>query len=344
MSTPTVESSPLPLSVASAYFADTPDARRLSGGELNATYLAETPRRRLILQRLSPIFGKLVVQDMAHVTTELSHRDWDVPLVVPARDGELTATEQKPDGTEATWRAITVIDADAVPPADQRTPETYEAFGEILGRLHGDLAKVDYTPQFAIPHFQETPYHLGRLEAETLAKMPDQATTHVAEEILRRYASLPALPEGDEQLIHGDPRTANMLAKDGMPYTYIDWDTIMKASIWVDIGDFMRSLAEDAVQAGKPVPLEDLRHVAEGYRRVAMPDVNPDEFFGWAITATERIALTLASRYANDIVDDRYFGYDETRYASRRDNHVDRIKTQMQILDGLSAATQEKEQ
>lgn len=347
MSTAVAETHLLPKEVAEAYFDDqsTLTVEQLRGGELNTTLQVtsnvEGRDRTLIIQHMSPVFGRLAVKDMLEVTTELERQGWDVPLVVPTNSGELTVSEETEDGASRMWRAMTFIDAEEIPPAEERTAETYVALGENLARLHGSLATIDYEPQFRIPHFQETDYHLGRLERDWLAAMPDSEAYETAKEIVDNFAGLPVIPKGvdKEQLIHGDPRTGNQLAKDGMPYTYIDWDTIMKDSIWIDVGDFMRSLAEDAVQAGKPVPIDDLRHVAEGYRQVAMPDANKDEFFGWAMTATMRVALTLSSRYANDIVDgEEYFGWDETRFASRRDNHMARIATQMTILNGLKSA------
>lgn len=327
----------LPPEVAAEFFDKVDHAEQLTGGELNATYAVHGQRdgadESLIVQRMSPVFNGRTVDDMAVVTHELRGMGWDVPTVTPTRNGDNYLV--LPGDTDQTWRAMTMLPGHDVQPHDRRTLASYHAYGEILARLHADMGKIDYTPTFELPHFHDTAHHLDRLRDETGPQMPDEATLRATELILAEYDSLPLLPEAEEQLIHGDPRTANMRVTKGVePNTFLDWDTIMKGRVWVDLGDLLRSLAEDAIHAGRPFPEQELAAVADGYRSVYAPAEDKDVFRAAAQNATKRIALELAARYGNDIVDDFYFAPDR-RYPTRRDNHLARIATQMTIVNSL---------
>lgn len=321
--------SPL-LPVVEAYVADPTavEAARLAGGEINATYLVQAPViGKIILQEINPAFGKEVVDDSTAVSDLMRKNGWIAPETVRTLKDDLAHTAKN----GKTWRATTFIESSPAPETDP-TAEDFAGYGDILGRFHATMAQSNYQPKHELPHFHDTDFYAGRLE--TLQhQMPDAETGAVAARLLQEYHNLPELPHSEDQLLHGDPRTNNMLFDEhGKPFTIIDLDTIMKGPIWIDIGDAMRSMAEDAVGRGDTLTKDQLTNWAAAYLEGSQAEYDVETFIAATVVSMKRIAIELSMRYANDIVDDNYFTWDAANFTSRRDNHLSRIATQMKIF------------
>lgn len=327
----------IPSEVLSAYYGPDEEASGslLSGGEIHATYLVESSgrsNRKAILQQLGSMFGKAMLEDYGVVTEYLGQQGWEVPELIPTQGGE-PFTEDN-DGN--LWRLTTFIKSDGYPVEREVDPDGgfYEDVGAILARFHETLKSLDYQPQFKIEHFHETDYYAARLKEVAAQLSPDDAER--AQELLKAHKNLPKLPGNDGgQLIHGDPRTDNILFREGKPFTYIDLDTTMLGSVWLDIGDLLRSLAEDSMKRAGSVDIAQLRAVTEGYRSVSASETDPDEFFGWSVAAMQQIALELGMRYMIDIVEDYYFTWDTAKFSSRRESHLARVAEQLQIYQSV---------
>ncbi|HTE21552.1 MAG TPA: phosphotransferase [Candidatus Limnocylindria bacterium] len=113
--------------------------------------------------------------------------------------------------------------------------------------LHDTLARLEYQPKTVLPHFHDTAFYMRRL-AHLVSNLPSPKAERLANSTLRAYRELPELDTTRTQLIHGDPRTNNILFKRGTPYAYIDFDTLMYGTIWSDIGDLLRALSGDNTQ------------------------------------------------------------------------------------------------
>jgi hypothetical protein len=83
-----------------------------------------------------------------------------------------------------------------------------------------------------------------------------------------------------------------------------------------------------------------LRAVCDGYRKAAAPDVTADEFYTWSLAALQKIALELGMRFLTDVVDDEYFEYDKSRFASRLESNLHRSGVQWQLYDLCSQERQ----
>ena len=267
-------------------------------------------------------------------------KGWEVPGLVPTESGELTTR----DLSGRLWRGFEYVPSDV---DKENTTLNHEpnpiAYGILLAKLHRTLASFDYKPRFQLPNFHDTDHYAEVLQTVASGLPTTKAQTYAAE-VLEAYAQMPSLPAAKEQLIHGDPRTANTLSRDGEPFTFIDWDTEMIGTRWTDLGDMLRSLAEDAVLEGNPIPFDQLINIANGYREEAFPDVDASEFRETAIVAARRIAIELAMRFVADYKDgsEGYFAYDEAAYPSRHTFTMERAKIQMQIFDELKSANLEK--
>ncbi len=304
-------------------------ARKLGEGMINATMLAESATgQKLVLQRLSPIFGTDLITDYDVISHHLKIEDWEIPRLVKTTTEQLYET----DNSGAIWRAFEYIKSD---PDEVETEKlgSLAIYGELLGKLHRSLAKLDYHPQFALPYFHDTQFYAGVLEA-VLSDLSESETQQFAKKLLTTYRETPPLPTTGGQLIHGDPRISNILHRDGVPFAFIDWDTLMHGTVWIDIGDMLRSVSENAVKAGMTVPIEALAEVAEEYRKVARPQDNPHEFQTGALKAAQLIALELAMRFTADYQEGEagYFTWDASTYLSRHEHNMIRARQQWEIF------------
>ncbi|MBI2588780.1 phosphotransferase [Candidatus Saccharibacteria bacterium] len=309
---------------------DTPtkSVHRFGSGIVNKTYLVTTSNgQKNILQCLSPIFNEVMVKDFDEVTKQLQKAGWEVPSIVPTLDGKLYLK----DAEGKLWRRLTFIASEPVkvPVLDDTT---LSEIGSLLARFHKTLATISYKPSFQIPHFHETEYFGDRL-AKLQASMPSLETKELAVDILEAYKGLPSLPGASTQLIHGDPQRSNILFRNGKPFTYIDFDTVMPANIWPDIGDLLRSLAEDSKKASAPFPLEKLEKVIDGYTQVSQPITDQIKLRDSCVAAMKIITLELAMRFLIDIVEDNYFAWDNSQYPSRQAHNLERAKLQWSIYN-----------
>merc|ERR1712176_809817 len=105
-----------------------------------------------------------------------------------------------------------------------------------------------------------------------------------ARDLLALYRHrLPPLPPDDEpQIIHGDPKLPNVLfssaANPPEPYTIIDWETYLWGSVWLDLGDLLRSLAKTSLVGQGLVDHTQLSSVISGYYSVSSRDMSPESF------------------------------------------------------------------
>jgi thiamine kinase-like enzyme len=323
----------LPPEVAESFYPKGLDKiQLLGGGMINATYLTiDQEGNKAITQRLHEIFDPVLMEDLVVVTQHMREDDLEAPSIVKTVTGDLFATDQE----GKVWRSFTYIQNDPAPAHYDR--ETLVAMGGLLARLHRSFGKLDYIPRFRIPHFHETDYYAAQLEAR-IDMMPDEATSLVSRTILTEYQGVPELPDLGIQLIHADPRTQNMLFRDGKPFTFVDLDTVMEGSPWIDIGDFLRALTHDAVVADSPDLADNLTYAIDGYRLGAGSGMGRDEFHRSALAAARLITLELGMRFMADIVNDNYFEWDQQRFPSRQANHMSQVGRQLVVHQALLAA------
>lgn len=313
--------------VETAYGLPEADIDYLGNGIINQTMLVRHAGEKNVLQRLHRMFPTELSNDFQAVTDFLAGEGWQVPRLIRTDDDR--NFYRSADSSH--WRMMSFINSDPHRPATL-SHDDYAKVGNLLGRLHTSLGKFDYTPEYGIPHFHDTPFYATRMQ-EVAAELPDDATKQLADDMLHALAELPDMPMDTPQLIHGDPQTSNILFKDGQPFTFIDFDTVMSASIWIDLGDMLRSLAEDAVEGGGEFPSDMLRAVCDGYRKAAAPGMAGDEFYAWSLAALQKIALELGMRFLTDVVDDEYFEYDKSRFASRLESNLYRSDVQWQLYN-----------
>jgi Ser/Thr protein kinase RdoA (MazF antagonist) len=333
----------IPLEVRAAYgLAEDEAALGIAHipSNINLTYVVSrggaTGQPKLVLQRMHPVFGADVHVDIAAVTQHLRARNIETPELVPTQQGELWTLEQRPGGeAPRVWRALSFIDG--VTFHQSLAPGSLRSAAQLLGSFHGALVDLEHEFVHERP-LHDTRLHLSNLEA-ALAAGAAQGDAEVqslgvqilghAEQLRLDFSGLP------RRVIHGDPKLSNIMFHRALPpraRCMLDLDTLGRGYLAYELGDALRSwcnpAGEDTRAAG--VEIDAFRAVIEGYSRACPADNHPEEILS-AIDGLETVSLELASRFATDVVWDRYFGWDATRFGSRREHNLLRAQGQLAL-------------
>jgi len=318
-----------PPEIEKAYYADGIVSESiLTGGIVNTTLLIKDKnQQKSILQRLSPIYDESMAVDFDVVSDHLQLDGWEVANAIKSRDGN--SFEKDSEGR--LWRSFTYIESDGVVP--EPSLEANIALSGLLGSLHNSLSTLDYSPQFALPHFHETTYYSDKLEglllgldARNVRELGVKCISLVREN---------SIPNEPRQLIHGDPKLTNALYRDGSPFTFIDFDTLMKGNPLIDVGDMLRSITGKELAKNSDFNTAQIEPIIEAYYETAKPSEKAAQFIKQALNAGQVIALELGIRYLIDSVENEYFEWDYEQFESRSAHNIARAKIQWQTFEAL---------
>jgi Ser/Thr protein kinase RdoA (MazF antagonist) len=317
------------LDVAPAWGWSRDQLEPLAGGLINATYVVRAAQPIAVLQRLHPIFGATVNLDLEAVTEHLALRGLETPRLIRTLDGRPWV-----EHAGAVWRALTWIDGETV----HRVPDPAwaEAGGALVGRFHRAVADLSHAYHFTRAGVHDTAAHLAKLRARVDAGGDTEAVA-LGQEILA--VPLPALPEQPRRHVHGDLKISNLLfRRDPLrAVALVDLDTLALGSMAFELGDALRSWCnphgEDAGHVHFELPI--FAAAIAGFRSAADDLVTRDERIA-IVTGLETVCIELAARFAVDVFEDRYFGWDPARFATRRAHNLIRARGQLAL--GLQIA------
>jgi Ser/Thr protein kinase RdoA (MazF antagonist) len=297
-----------------------------AGGLINTTYVVRDDAGEPIaaLQKLHPIWAPEVNLDIEAVTAHIAARGMTTPRLLRTRDGRAWVE----DGG-AVWRALSWVDGNTVHAVPD--PGWANSAGELVGTFHRAVADLSYDYQFTRGGVHDTAAHLAKLRAH--------AGDALADEILAAAITLPALPDAARRHVHGDLKISNVIFRDANAIALVDLDTFAKGTLAFELGDAMRSWCnphgEDAGAVKFELPI--FAAAMAGFFAVAADLVSRDERIA-IVTGLETVCLELAARFCVDIFEDRYFGWDSTRFASRRDHNRVRAAGQLALGRAVRAA------
>ena len=314
----------IPVAVASAWGWSIDQIAPLSGGLINATYaVREAGRPIAVLQRLHPIFNADVNLDLDAVTTHLAARGLATPRLIHTLDQRQCVEH------EGVWRATSWVDGITI--AAVPDPSWAEAGGELVGRFHRAVADLHYEYRFTRGGVHDTAHHLQRLR-ELASGAGDSAWLRLAHEILA--TEIPVLGDQPLRHVHGDLKISNLLFHTDpvRGAALVDLDTLAKGTLAFELGDAMRSWCNPHGEDAGRVKFELANFAAAitGFRRIADPIVTEAERASIA-TGLETVCVELAARFCIDVFEDRYFGWDPQRFASRREHNLIRSQGQLAL-------------
>ena len=330
-------------------------------GNVNDTYLAifrtTFSEERFVLQRINKrVFPhpEYIMQNMRVVTehvhrrledeTHMSDRIWQLPRIIPAKDGQDFVV----DGDGEYWRAISLIASAHSFEQVQSVEHAHEA-GFVLGQFQRLISDIEVKRLHdTLEGFHVTPMYLGKFDAalET-ADGQDRLKSSVEAERCcrfiqerREWCSVLEDARGAGELslrpIHGDPKIGNIMIDDatGKGTCIVDLDTVKPGLIHYDFGDCLRSCCnpagEEAQDPGRVVFDTDLcEAIVKGYMlhaRNFLTDADRHHLFD----AVRLIAFELGLRFFSDyIAGDVYF---RVRYDGQ---NLHRARVQFRLAESI---------
>jgi Ser/Thr protein kinase RdoA (MazF antagonist) len=315
-------------------------------GLIQATFFATLPDgRRFVVQRMHPVFGAAVLEDIDAITAHLAAAGMATPRPLRTPDGGLVAT----DAAGRLWRVLTYLDGFTVDRIEQ--PVLAEQAGGLVARFHRALDGWQRPFSFARAGVHDTAAHLQRLAARLgeRAEGLDPRIPRLAEAILDEARALPALPPSlPARVAHGDLKISNVLFEKtgGAPraVALLDLDTMARMTIAYELGDAWRSwcnpLGEDAEETRFDVDV--FAAAARGYGEAAEGLLAPEERDS-IVPGIRTVGVELAARFCVDAFEDRYFGWNPAKYPSRREHNRVRAAGQLCLARRVADAASEAE-
>jgi Ser/Thr protein kinase RdoA (MazF antagonist) len=322
-------------------------ATPLTGGLINATFAVASPAGEFVLQRLNPIFAPQIHDNIAAVTEHLRRRGETSPRLLTTASGERWA-ELGPAGV---WRAMTRVPGvsfDAV-----RSPEQARSAGALVGRFHAALVDLDH-PFTVRRTLHDTPAHLRAL-AEAVEQRREHrlfaAVAPLAAEVLAAAEALPPLAPAPLRVGHGDLKFNNILfdatGPEGQEVArcLIDLDSVAPMPLHHELGDAWRSWCNPAGEERGEASFDGAIFAAalDGYLGALTFPLEPVERRN-LVHGVEWIALELTARFAADALQERYFGWDPSRFPAAGEHHLHRARGQWALHKACLATRELREE
>ena len=320
-----------PREVLAAWGAEDARVVPIEIGLINLTYRVDRPA--IALQRLHPIFAGEVNLDIDAITAHLEREGLATPRPVRTRDGALWLDH------EGVWRALTWLDGRVH--TELRSPAIARAAGALVGGFHRALEGLEHTFHFGRAGVHDTARHLARLETALASDAPLVAEARaIGDAILEHARALAPLPATRRRIVHGDLKISNVLFDEAGEHAraLLDLDTLAHGIVAHEMGDALRSWCNPGGESAEDAAIDPAIFAAalEGWGGAMRGALDEDERAS-IVPGVETIALELASRFATDAIEDRYFGWDRARYASRAEHNLVRARSQLALARSIRA-------
>jgi Ser/Thr protein kinase RdoA (MazF antagonist) len=309
----------------------------LLGGLINQTYVVRADAPVAVLQRLHKVFGPEVNLDLDAVTTHLASKHLLTPRLIRTRDDRPWVEH---DGV---WRALTFMEGETVHAVP--SPAWAGAGGDLVGRFHRAMWTFQYDYRFSRAGVHDTAAHLGKLATRVEAGGDPEAVA-LGRDILDAARALPPLPPTPRRHVHGDLKISNILFETAgsapLAVCLVDLDTLGLGTMAFELGDMLRSWCNPRGEDAGSVAF-DLQIFGEaiaGFRDAADAFLSEDERLS-IVPGLETVCIELAARFAVDVFDDSYFGWDPARFPSRRAHNLVRARGQLALGLAVRAARDE---
>jgi len=315
--------------------------RSLHGGLLHQSFHVRAGAVEYVLQRVSDVFAPEIHANIEAVTAHLVARGLPAARLIASRAGGSSVLL---DGL-GRWRLMEHLGGVSCERIESEAQA--RSAGGLVGRFHAALA--DFARPLApmgIP-YRDTPHYLAALRAALSDRRAHRLHASMAGRAERIFAAFDALgpaPRVRERVIHGDLKLSNLLfeAESGpgreRAFALVDFDTLMRGTLWMELGDAWRSWC-NAADEDADSPRFDLAVFAascEGFAEGHGVALDPAERASLE-TAPERITLELCARFVTDALEERYFSWDAARFPASGEHNAARAEGQWQLFDAMQA-------
>lgn len=307
------------------------EVETLPGGLINESFLIRFGPQRYVLQRVSGIFDPAIHHNIKAVTDHLARHDILTPRLLPTRDGTLFI-ELDDIGC---WRLLSYVAG--VTHHKLPSPEHAEAAAELVGRFHAALDDLDHTFVGARLGVHDTAAHLQTLE-RAIAEHPDHRLAPdvgaLARKLFASAESLPPLSALPPRTCHGDLKISNVMFEAGSARPratcLIDLDTLGPMSLAFELGDAWRSWCNPAREDDLEAAAFDMAIFEASWRgyRLGVGEQLSELTREALLGGPEWVSLELAARFAADALRERYFGWDQARFAAPGEHNLIRARGQ----------------
>lgn len=313
-------------------------------GLINTTLRGTIEGQPVVLQRLHPVFGPSVHEDIEAVTRHLAARGRETPRLIPTRSGALYAL----DDEGRPWRAQSLV-PDAHSFDKLSADQVFEA-GRLVADFHVALADLEHRYAHVRPGVHDLPFR-ERALVEAIAAHGEHRLHSEVVALARRVEALRSAtvaPEGlPRRHAHGDLKASNLLfdraTRRGR--CLVDLDTLAEMVWPFEIGDALRSWCnphgEDVTEAR--IDSSAFAAALTGYAEGAQGLGLASREYGLAARGVLTIAVELAMRFLCDALEERYFGFDATRFERRGEHNLLRARGQLSLAEDIGRRLDELE-
>ena len=327
-----------PADVLAAYGLEGADVQAIAGGLINHSFRADVDGRpAAVVQRVHPVFGPEVHEDIEAVTNHLAQHGVSTPRRLrTVRGGERCVR----DSEGHLWRALTFVPGQTIHKVHD--PVFASEAGALLARCHRAGASFDYEFQSVRAGVHDTADHLRRLRAVAAGSVG--AVAELCEQVLDAAEDLELLGRLEQlprRVCHGDPKISNFLFSTSAPpraLYLIDLDTFGRLPVAYELGDALRSWCNPAGEdVEEPqVDTEIFQAALAGYASTGTDVLDEDEWRS-IVPGLEAVCVELAARFCVDAVEDRYFGWDANKFDNRREHNLVRARGQLAMAHSARA-------
>lgn len=323
----------LPTCLERAYPGLSVEPSPFGTGLINLTLRGRIGAREVVVQRLHPVFAGTVHHDIEAVTAHLAARAFTTPRLVPTAEGRLWVD----DDEGRPWRVLSYVAGGVAYDAVDAPSLAHEA-GRLVGGFHAALLDLEHDYVHVRPGVHDTAAHLAKLEAALRTHHAHRLRPEVeraGEALLAGRAQLCDARALPLRHAHGDLKISNLLFDArGRGLCLVDLDTLGRMPLAFELGDALRSWCnrahEDADAAFDP---EIFAAAIAGYASEA-PGLDASEIDS-LVLGTATIALELSARFLTDALEERYFGWDASRYPARGEHQLARARGQLALARAL---------
>jgi Ser/Thr protein kinase RdoA (MazF antagonist) len=322
------------------------EVRPLSGGLLHRSFHVRVGDLEYVLQRVSDVFAPEIHDNIQAVTRHLIAHDFPAASLLSTVDGQTSVLL----GATGRWRLMPHLGGASF----KRLQSVAQArsAGALVGRFHAAMRDFDRPlAPMGIP-YRDTPLYLAAMR-EALSRHRDHRLaaeiTPLGERVLAAFEELGTPVEVESHVIHGDLKLDNLLfeSREGpgrdRAFALIDLDTLMRAPLWMELGDAWRSWCNSSGEDSREARFEmfffeaSARGFFEGYG-VELSDPERRSL----VTAPERMTLELCARYVTDTLEECYFDWDDSRFSGSGEHNVVRASGQWGLYEAACECRSER--